>query len=347
MATGTAGTSGSLRRYVLVRLALVIPNILVLLTLVFLLLRVAPGDPVSAALSGRNLSQEQIEARREAAGYDRPLLVQYWEYLTQVVRGDLGSTLTDNREIVNILVVNGAATLTLAVAAILVALLLGVPLGLLAARVRNTWLDAVIRVFGVLTYAAPVFFVGLLAILLFAGTLGWLPADSQASPLWQATIESTTNFFLIDALIAGEPEAFWDGVRHLVLPALTLGLMVTGVFIRLVRVNVAQTMRDDYVEAARARGISERRVVLLHAFRNAMVPFVTILGLQIALLMGGAILTERTFSWPGLGSELVEYIQSRDYMAVQGILTVFALVVAGVSLLIDLINAIIDPRVRY
>ena len=341
-----AARSGSLRRYLVVRLLLVVPNVLVLLTLVFLLLRVAPGDPVSAALGGR-LPAEELARRRAAGGYDDPILVQFWNYLSDIFRGDLGSAVSDNRAITDVLVVNGGATLSLAVSAVIVALALGIPLGLLAARYRNTWLDVVIRVFGVLTYAAPIFFVGVLAIMLFTATLGLLPPGQQASPIAQATVEPVTHIFLIDALVAGDTDAFVDGLEHLVMPAATLGLLVTGVFIRLIRVNVAQTLRDDYIEAARARGIGERRVVFQHAFRNAMVPFVTVLGLQVALLLGGAILTETTFSWPGIGSQLVQYINARDYVAVQGIMTIFALIVVGISVIIDFVNALIDPRVRY
>lgn len=341
-----AARSGSIRQYLLVRLLLVIPNVFVLLTLVFLLLRVAPGDPISAALGGQ-LPASELAERRAEAGYDRSLFVQYWEYLAQVAQGDLGTTVTDSRPVLDILAVNGAATLTLALTAILIALVIGIPLGLAGARFRNSWIDVVIRLFGVLTYAAPVFFVGIVAIIIFTGMLGWLPASHQASPIMQYSVEARTNIFILDALLVGNTEAFVDGLKHLVMPAVTLGLLVSGVFIRLVRVNVAQTLRDDYVEAARARGVPERRVVFHHAFRNAMVPFVTVLGLQIALLLGGAILTETTFSWPGLGSQLVQYINARDYVAVQGIMTIFALIVVFVSLLIDIVNALIDPRVRY
>jgi peptide/nickel transport system permease protein len=341
-----AARSGSLRQYLVVRLSLVVPNIFVLLTLVFVLLRVAPGDPVTAALGG-HLPPAELAKRRAAGGYDDPILVQYGHYLGHVFRGDFGTTISDNRSITNILVVNGTATLTLSVAAVVVALTIGIPLGLLAARYRDSWFDVVIRAFGIVTYAAPVFFVGVVAIVIFTAKLGLLPSGQQASPISQATIDPVTHVFLVDALIAGDSGAFVDGVKHLVMPAITLGLLITGVFIRLIRVNVAQTLRDDYVEAARARGIAERRVVLQHAFRNAMVPFVTVLGLQVALLLGGAILTESTFSWPGVGSELVRYINARDYIAVQGIMTVFALVVVAISLIIDLVNALIDPRVRY
>lgn len=341
-----AAGSGSMRRYLLVRLLLVIPNVFVLLTMVFLLLRVAPGDPISAALGGR-LPPEVLAERRAAAGYDRPLIVQYLDYLSGVITGDLGTAVSDNRPLTTILTVNGGATLSLALSAIIVAVVIGLPLGLLAARYRNSWLDVVIRVFGILTYAAPVFFVGVIAITIFTGALGVLPSGQQASPLSQATVDARTNIFMIDALLAGDGKAFVDGFKHIIMPAVTLGLLVMGVLVRMIRVNVAQTLRDDYVEAARARGIPERKVVLHHAFRNAMVPFVTVLGLQVALLLCGAILTETTFSWPGVGSELIRYINARDYVAVQGIMTIVALGVAGISFLIDFVNALIDPRVRY
>lgn len=335
-----------MRRYLLVRLGLVIPNIFVLLTLVFLLLRVAPGDPISAALGGR-LPPEVLAERRAAAGYDRPLIVQYFDYLGDVLRFDLGTAVSDNRHVTTILSINGGATISLAVSAIIVAIVIGLPLGLLAARYRNSAFDVVVRIFGILTYAAPVFFVGVIAITIFTGMLGWLPSGQQAGPIYQATVEAKTNIFLIDALLAGNGEAFVDGLEHIVMPAVTLGLLVMGVLVRMIRVNVAQTLRDDYVEAARARGIPERRVVFHHAFRNAMVPFVTVLGLQVALLLSGAILTESTFSWPGVGSELVRYINARDYVAVQGIMTMVALAVTVISFVIDLVNALIDPRVRY
>jgi peptide/nickel transport system permease protein len=196
-------------------------------------------------------------------------------------------------------------------------------------------------------YAAPVFFTGFLAQLLFGSTLGWLPTTGRADPVTSFELDTPTHFFLVDSLITGNFAAFEDVVLHLILPSVTLGLLISGVLIRLVRVNMLQTLRGDYVEAARARGVSERRVVIHHAFRNAMVPVVTIAGLQFALLLGGAILTEETFNWPGIGSELVRYLDERDYIAVQGIITVFALAVVVVSLVIDVIVALIDPRVRY
>lgn len=339
-----ARSSGSLRTYAITRLVLVLPMVFILLTMVFLLMRVAPGDPIQASLGGR-LSPEQIAERRAAAGYDRPIFVQYAEYLFDVVRLDFGRTVTDNRAVTDILVENGGATLTLTTSALLIALTLGIPLGLLAGRFRDTPFDVVTRIFGILTYAAPVFFVGLLAQLLFGSYLGWLPTSGQSSPT--TFVQDTTHILLIDSLIEGDTEAFFDVLAHLVLPATTLGLLVTGVFLRLVRVNVMQSLEGDYIEAAKARGVPERAVVYKHAFRNALVPVVTVMGLQAALLLSGAVLTEQTFNWPGIGNQLIAYLNNRDYIAVQGIITVFALVVVFISLLIDFVNALVDPRVRY
>jgi peptide/nickel transport system permease protein len=340
------GKGTSLRAYLVTRLALAIPTVLILLTLVFLLMRVAPGDPIQAALGG-HVSQEEIAKRREAAGYDRPLLTQYLEYLGDAFTLDLGTTLTDRREVTSIIQENGAATLELSIWAFIIAVVVGVSIGLVAGRYRDTPIDTGGRLFGIIVYAAPVFFTGFLAQLLFSAELGWLPGSGRASPVVEFELDKVTHFYLFDAAISGSWDTFWDVLSHLILPAVTLGLLISGVLIRLVRVNLLQTMRGDYVEAARARGISERRVLFHHAFRNALVPVVTVAGLQFAILLGGAILTEQTFNWPGIGSELVRYLNNRDYIAVQGIITIFALAVVLISLLIDVITALIDPRVRY
>jgi peptide/nickel transport system permease protein len=223
---------------------------------------------------------------------------------------------------------------------------LGIPLGLVAGRFRDTVPDVVIRMFGILTYAAPVFFVGFLLQAYAAKPLG-LPTSGASSPITAFTVEPVTHILLVDAFLSGDGAAIEDVLKHLVLPALTLGLLVCGVFIRLVRVNILQTMQSDYVEAAEARGIARGKVTRRHAFRNALVPVITVIGLQFALLLGGAVLTESTFNWPGLGNKLVDYINDRDYGAVQGIITVFAVAVVLISLLVDIVNALIDPRVRY
>ena len=335
---------GGLRTYVLTRVLLAIPTVFILVTMVFLLMRVAPGDPITAALGAR-LPAKELEKRKAEAGYDRPILDQYVDYLGQVVTLDLGESVTDNRSVKSIIVENGSATLELTLAAFTITLLVGIPIGLLAGRFRDGPIDVGGRLFAIVIYAFPVFFLGFL-LQLGASKIGW-PTSGRASPIVEFDLDKITHFYLLDTLIQGDWNAFWDVLQHLTLPALVLGLTISGVLIRLVRVNLMQTMRGDYVEAARARGVSERRVVINHAFRNALVPVITVAGLQFAILLSGAVITEETFNWPGIGSELIRYLDERDYIAVQGIVVVFAIAVVFVSLLIDLINAFIDPRVRY
>lgn len=346
--SSTTVRAGSLPRYLMTRLALVIPMIWILITLVFFLMR-GIGDPISAALGGR-LPADQLQQRIHEAGYDRPLIVQYGEYLWDLVRGDLGTTISDNRPVSEVLAVNGAATLELAFWSFLIALAVGIPLGRLAARRRDKASDVVLRISGVLFYAAPVFFVGMLGKLVFSVWLNWLPPSGRADTTTRIAlgrVEGKTNIFIIDAFQARNMDYVLDVLLHTIMPAMTLGLLTGGIFLRLVRTNMLQTMRDDYVEAARARGVTESRINRKHAFKNAMVPVVTVMGLQAALMLGGAILTETTFEWKGLGFMLAQYLGQRDYVAVQGIVTVMAIVVVVASFLIDVITALIDPRVRY
>jgi peptide/nickel transport system permease protein len=317
----------------------------VILTLVFFLMRVAPGDPVSAALGGK-LNPQALEQRREALGFNRPLLAQYWDYLSSVLHGDFGTTFSDNQPVLHVIRDNGGATLYLTMASFALALLIGIPLGLLAGRYRDSAPDAVIRLFGILTYAAPIFFVGFLLQFYVAEPLG-LPTSGDASPITVFEVPTKTHILLLDAVLSGNGTAVQDVLKHLILPAFTLALLICGVFIRLVRVNMLQTMQTDYVEAAEARGLKRSSVTWRHGFRNALIPVITIVGLQFALLLGGAILTEQTFNWPGIGSKLLFYINNRDYGAVQGIVTFLAIAVVVVSVLIDVVNALIDPRVRY
>ncbi|HXR11206.1 MAG TPA: ABC transporter permease [Gaiellaceae bacterium] len=336
----------SLKRYALTRIALVFPMVFILLTLVFLLMRVAPGNPVSAALGG-HVPPAVINQISRRLGYDKPVYVQYGDYLWDVARGNFGTTISDRRSVGSIILVNGAATLELTFFAMLVALVVGLLVGLVCGRFRDSPIDAGGRLFGIVVYATPVFFLGLLAQLVFGVWLNWLPTSDQASPITLALMKTHTNILFIDAIIDGNWGALWDVVQHLILPATTLGIVYGGVFIRLIRVNVIRTLKEDYIEAARARGINERSVVYRHAFKNALVPVITVVGLQLALLLGGAILTETEFNWPGIGHELYVYLQNRDYAAVQGIVVVFGLVVVLASIVIDFAAAFIDPRVRY
>jgi peptide/nickel transport system permease protein len=340
-----SGSAGSLPRFILQRVLLVIPMIWILVTMVFVVLRVAPGDPVAAALGGK-LDPAALERARHQLGLDQPLIVQYRDYLWSILHLDFGTSFTDNQSILSVVRENGGATLSLTIAAFIVALGVGIPLGLLAGRLRDSGADVMIRIFGIVTYAAPVFFVGLLIQIHIAPALG-LPTSGEASPETLFIVPERTHILLIDAFLSGDGASIQDVLRHLVLPAFTLGIFICGVFIRFVRVNMLQTNQSDYVEAAQSRGISQRKVTWNHAFRNALVPVITIIGLQIALLLSGAILTETTFNWPGVGYKLFKYISGRDYGAVQGLVTIFALVVIFASLIVDVVNALIDPRVRY
>ncbi|RMB57476.1 ABC transporter permease [Tessaracoccus antarcticus] len=339
---------GSLGRYIVVRALLIIPTVFILVTTVFMLMR-ATGDPITAAQGGR-LPADQLAERIAQAGYDRPLITQYLDYLGDVVRGDFGTTLSDRRPVTEVLTTFGAATLELAFYALLLALLIGIPLGRLAAYHRDKAPDAVLRVLAILAYATPVFFAGLLLKLVFSVWLKVLPVAGRASTgaeINMQVLDHPTGIYIIDALQTGDPGVVIDVLQHAVLPALTLGLLTAGVFLRLVRTNVIGTLGSGYVEAARSRGVKESRLLKTHAYRPALIPIITVMGLQIALLLGGAVLTETTFEWKGLGFQLAAYLQARDFVAVQGIVAVLAVIVAVTNFLVDILAALIDPRVRY
>ncbi|MEU9736463.1 ABC transporter permease [Streptomyces sp. NPDC048002] len=340
--------SHALARYLATRFLLVIPTVLILVSLVFFLMR-ATGDPVTAAFGSR-LTPAQLEDKLHEAGYDRPLLTQYADYLRALATGDFGRTATDNQPVTQVLSTHGAATAELAAYALTVALVVGVPLGMVAAWYRDRAPDVALRLFAILTYAVPVFFLGLLLKLVFAVWLGWLPASGRASPDVQLFLHdqtNTTGLYLVDALRSGNRTAVADVLRHAVLPALALGLVLAGVLLRLVRTNFIATLHADYVEAARSRGVTPFRLVTLHAARPALAPVVTALGLQVAALLGGAVLIETTFEWQGLGHRLVHYLTARDFPAVQGIVALAAVIVAVTNFLVDVAVALVDPRVKY
>lgn len=341
-------SGGGLGIYLLVRFLLILPTIFILVTMVFFLMRVI-GDPITAAQGGR-LPPDVLVQRIHDAGYDRPVLVQYVEYLGHVATGNFGTTITDRRPVVEVLARFGTATLELAVNAVVVALLVGVPLGLVAAHRRDKAPDAVLRFFAILCYATPVFFAGLLLKLTFSVWLGWLPVAGRASTrteLALGSLAAPTGIYWLDALRSGNTAAFGDVMMHSILPAVALGLLTAGVFLRLVRTNVIGTLGRDYIEAARSRGVSDYRLVTKHAYKPALIPIITVMGLQIALLLGGAVLTESTFEWKGLGYQLVQYLNARDFVAVQGIVVLLAIIVAVTNFAVDVVAALIDPRVRY
>jgi peptide/nickel transport system permease protein len=344
----SGGGGNNLGRYILVRFLLIIPTVFILVSMVFLLMRVI-GDPITAALGGR-LNAEQLAERIHQAGYDRPVFVQYVEYLGQVFTGNFGNAITDGRPISEILGTYGLATLELAFYALIVAFIIGIPLGMVAAYFRDKWPDAVLRVLAILWYATPVFFAGLLLKLVFSVWLHVLPVAGRATTRTELTLQSikgSTGIYIIDALRTGDGALIGDVLQHAILPGIALGFLTAGVFLRLVRTNVIGTLSMDYVDAARSRGVSEFRLVRKHAYKPALIPIITVIGLQIALLLGGAVLTETTFEWKGLGFQLAQYLAARDFVAVQGIVALLAVIVALTNFVVDIIAALIDPRVRY
>lgn len=340
------GRGGStLWRYLLIRFLLIFPTVFILVTMVFVLMRIT-GDPITVALGGK-LPPDQLQERIHSAGYDRPILVQYFEYLGNIFTGNFGNSITDGHPITELLVTHGTATLELAFYALIVAFLIGIPLGQVAAYFRDKWPDAALRIFAILAYATPVFFAGLLLKLVFAVWLKVLPVAGRASTRTEIDLKNGTGIYLIDAIATGDGKVIGDVLAHAVLPGLALGLLTAGIFLRLVRTNVIGTLSRDYVDAARSRGVREIRLVRKHALKPALIPIITVIGLQIAVLLGGAVLTETTFEWKGLGFELAYYLSKRDFVAVQGIVALLAVIVALTNFIVDIVAAIIDPRVRY
>lgn len=338
--------SRSLQYYILVRLLLAPLMLWTITTVVFLLLRATPGDPVDAVLGGRAPDSVKQEYR-ERLGLLDPLWLQYLRYLGSLLSLDLGTSITSQGEAVwDTIQQHFPATVELAVFSMAIALIVGISVGVLSASRPNSFLDVVGRLFGIITYALPLFWVGMLMQLIFSVQLRWFPLGSRF-PTSLPTPQGPTGLYTIDSLLSGNLTQFFTALYYLFLPSLTLGILLSGIFERIVRVNLKQTLRADYVEAARARGIPERRILLAHALKNALIPVITILGLTFASLLGGAVLTEVTFSWPGLANRLYEAISLRDYPTVQGILVFFAAIVVMASIVIDILNAYVDPRIRY
>jgi peptide/nickel transport system permease protein len=339
--------STSLRNFLITRLILTIPMVLILVTTVFFVLRVLPGDPIRSQL-GPKVSDEQLVQIRERMGLDKPLIVQYFNFLWDMITFDLGTALTQGeRPIKDELGEKLPATIELTVPAIILTAIFGIASGAYAAKNRKKPSDYGLRLFSIMIYSIPIFFMGLMFQIIFSVRLGILPLYGRLDPMIQLSFESPTNFYVLDAILTKNWEALRNAVLHLIMPAVTLGLALTGVFVRLTRVNMIEVLQEDFIIAGRARGLTERTLAYKHALRNTFIPIATLLGLQFAILMAGAVLTETTFSWPGMGRYLVDRIELRDYTAVQSTIGIFAIVVAAISLLMDVLYAFIDPRIRY
>jgi dipeptide transport system permease protein len=313
--------------------------------LVFFLIRLVPGDPVETLAGERGIDPTRHAALLKEYGLDRPILVQYGIYIGRVLHGDLGRSIITHAPVLDEFKALFPATVELGVCAILFALVIGIPAGILAAVKRNSVFDHGVMGVSLTGYSMPIFWWGLLLILLFSVQLDLTPVSGRIDVRY--FIEPVTGFLLIDAWLAGDKGAFWSAVSHLILPMIVLGTQPLAVIARMTRSSMLEVLGEDYVRTARAKGLSNLRVVALHALRNALIPVVTVIGLQIGVLFTGALLTETIFSWPGIGKWLIEAISRRDYPVLQGGVLLVGAMVMVISLLVDITYGIINPRIRH
>jgi peptide/nickel transport system permease protein len=330
-------------RFVVRRLLLLIPILLGLSILVFLWIRNLPGGPAQALL-GERATQETVAQIERQYGLDKPLPVQYWRYLKSTIKGQFGESTRTRRPVTSEFRERFPATVELALAAGLFALLFGVPLGFIAAKRYQGVVDHTSLVLSLVGISTPIFFLALILKYVFAVKLGWLPSVGRISVL--IDLEHPTNFYTIDAILAGDWEAFVDVIKHLILPAIALGSIPLAIIARITRASVLDVQNEDYVRTARAKGLPSLAVDYRHVLRNAMLPITTIIGLQVGLLLSGAVLTETVFAFPGIGSWLVEAIKARDYPVIQGGVLFVAIIVVFVNLIVDISYGLLNPRIR-
>jgi dipeptide transport system permease protein len=324
---------------------LLIPTFLGVTLIAFALIHLIPGDPIMLMAGERGISAERHAQLLAAYGFDQPLWQQYLVYIGQVLRGNLGTSIISRQPVLHEFLTLFPATIELSLCAMLFAVVIGIPAGILAAVRRSTFFDHAVMGVSLTGYSMPIFWWALLLILLFSVNLGWTPVSGRISVmLW---VEPVTGFMLLDTLLAGDSEAFVSALRHLILPAVVLGTIPLAVIARMTRSAMLEVIREDYIRVARAKGLSPLRVIYVHALRNALMPVVTVIGLQVGTLLAGAILTETIFAWPGVGKWLIDSIQRRDYPAVQGGILLVASVVMLVNLIVDILYGLINPRIRH
>ena len=334
----------SLRVYVITRVLAAIPMIFILLTIVFVIMRILPGDPV-AVIVGTKAPPEVIETLRKQLGLDKPLIVQYAEYLWRLLHGDLGrSMIWGRRPVIAEIMDRFPATVELSVFSFIISVIIGVITGTIAARRFGGLADHALRFYGIITYSLFIPWFGMILQLIFAVYLGWLPVGGRIDVYMEP--KHITGLYVLDSILTLNIPSLISALRHLVLPSITLGVYLSGIFTRIVRSNMIDVLRRDFIRAVRARGVPERIVIFKHALKNAFIPVLTMMGLQFALLLAGAVLTETTFSWPGMGTFLVERILYRDFVTVQGAIVFIAVLIIIVGLVVDLAYAYLDPRIR-
>lgn len=331
-------------QYIARRLISLIPVLLGVSIVVFSLIRMIPGDPVIIML-GEKASVAAIEELREEMGFNRPIPVQYVEWMGRILRGDFGKSIINRTSVMDDLKTRLAGTIEMVVAGMIMGVIIGITIGIVSALRRNTWLD-VVSTFGVLLgVSMPIYWLALILIYALAVNRQIFPPSARLDVA--LSVDRQTGFMLIDTLLAGDPKLFWNAVWHLILPSAVLSTVIMPILARLTRASMLEVLQQDYVRTARAKGLAQNVVVIRHALKNALLPIVTVLGLQLGGLLGGAILTETIFSWPGMGLWTYRAIQSRDYPIVQGAVLVSATIYVVVNLLVDISYAYLDPRIRY
>lgn len=331
-------------KYCFKRVLLAIPTIIGVTIVVFLIVHMIPGDPAQVMLYPQG-TPEAVEALRVRMGLDQPLHIQYLTWVNNVLHGDLGDSVQSYDPVLKEIWDRFPATIELSLAAIFIAVAVGIPLGVLAARKRNSFIDYLCISVSLLGVSIPVFWLGMMLIFVFAAILNILPVSGRLT--MGLSLNQITGLYLIDSLITGNFNAFGDAVKHLVLPAIALATIPLALIVRVTRSSMLDVLNEDYIRTARAKGVPLAKVIFKHALKNALIPVITVIGLQFGTLMGGAILTEEVFSWPGIGRLIVGAIYNRDYPLIQGVILIVSLIFILINLLVDILYAYIDPRISY
>jgi dipeptide transport system permease protein len=333
-------------KFLLRRALLTIPTFVALMFVTFIAIRLVPGDPVEARVGERGISPERLAYFRHELGLDQPVWLQFWHYVVGLLHGDFGTSVVTNQKVLTEFLALFPATLELAFFGMLFAVLVGLPAGAIAAVKRGTWFDQVLMGLSVTGYSMPIFWWGLLLIMFVGERWGLTPVSGRID-LINYYFEPVTGFMVIDGWLSGQAGAVKDALRHLILPAIVLGTIPLAVIARMTRSAMLEVLGEDYVRTARAKGLPAWRIFGVHAMRNAMIPVVTVIGLQVGALLAGAVLTETIFSWPGVGKWLIESISRRDYPALQGGVMLISAMVVLVNLIVDLLYGVINPRIRH
>ena len=333
-------------KFILRRLLLTLPTFVALMAVTFFAIRLVPGDPVEVRTGEHGISPERLAMFRHQLGLDQPVWKQFVDYVWQLLHGDFGTSLSTSEKVLTEFFTLFPATLELAFAGMLFAVIIGVPSGVVAAVKRGSIFDQALMGFAVTGFSMPIFWWGLLLIMLVSEGLGWTPVSGRIDMI-QYYFEPVTGFMLIDSLLSDQKGAFLSALHHLVLPTIVLGTVPLAVIARMTRSSMLEVLSEDYVRTARAKGLSEFRVISVHALRNALIPVVTVIGLQVGGLLAGAVLTETIFSWPGVGKWLIEAIGRRDYPALQGGILLISTLVIIVNVIVDVLYGAINPRIRH